>query len=153
MMSVYDISSGECGLEVCDYARVPSSRFFFSSRRRHTSCALVTGVQTCARPICRRHRSGPPGDGEADYPARHATTLDRVPISEEEHGCDTTPKRTHRQTQAGRRSLRQAEGGSEKRRVGKECVRTCRSRGSPENEKKNKVLYKKEEIIKKQSKI
>src|SRR3546814_17918283 len=25
--------------------------FFFSSRRRHTSCALVTGVQTCARPI------------------------------------------------------------------------------------------------------
>src|SRR3546814_6867407 len=26
--------------------------FFFSSRRRHTSCALVTGVQTCALPIC-----------------------------------------------------------------------------------------------------
>src|SRR3546814_15157879 len=33
---------------------------FFSSRRRHTSCALVTGVQTCALPICRpgnSHRS------------------------------------------------------------------------------------------------
>src|SRR3546814_3045113 len=30
--------------------------FFFSSRRRHTSCALVTGVQTCALPIFR------PGD-------------------------------------------------------------------------------------------
>src|SRR3546814_8962401 len=29
----------------CDY-------FFFSSRRRHTRCALVTGVQTCALPIC-----------------------------------------------------------------------------------------------------
>src|SRR3546814_15413887 len=28
--------------------------FFFSSRRRHTRCALVTGVQTCALPICRR---------------------------------------------------------------------------------------------------
>src|SRR3546814_848882 len=27
------------------------SAFFFSSRRRHTSCALVTGVQTCALPI------------------------------------------------------------------------------------------------------
>src|SRR3546814_8074397 len=26
--------------------------FFFSSRRRHTRCALVTGVQTCALPIC-----------------------------------------------------------------------------------------------------
>src|SRR3546814_2958238 len=27
--------------------------FVFSSRRRHTRCALVTGVQTCALPICR----------------------------------------------------------------------------------------------------
>src|SRR3546814_4313394 len=26
--------------------------FFFSSRKRHTSCALVTGFQTCALPIC-----------------------------------------------------------------------------------------------------
>src|SRR3546814_1439579 len=26
--------------------------FFYSSRRRHTICALVTGVQTCALPIC-----------------------------------------------------------------------------------------------------
>src|SRR3546814_8364934 len=30
--------------------------FFFSSRRRHTRCALVTGVQTCALPILiRKH--------------------------------------------------------------------------------------------------
>src|SRR3546814_3080629 len=28
-----------------------SHMFFFSSRRRHTRCALVTGVQTCALPI------------------------------------------------------------------------------------------------------
>src|SRR3546814_10539665 len=27
--------------------------FFFSSRRRHTRCALLTGVQTCALPIWR----------------------------------------------------------------------------------------------------
>src|SRR3546814_5484358 len=27
------------------------TNFFFSSRRRHTRCALVTGVQTCALPI------------------------------------------------------------------------------------------------------
>src|SRR3546814_1636584 len=27
------------------------SLFFFASRRRHTKCALVTGVQTCALPI------------------------------------------------------------------------------------------------------
>src|SRR3546814_3945407 len=30
--------------------------FFFSSRRRHTRCALVTGVQTCALPICEHAR-------------------------------------------------------------------------------------------------
>src|SRR3546814_12083534 len=28
-----------------------TSRFFFTSKRRHTSCALVTGVQTCALPL------------------------------------------------------------------------------------------------------
>src|SRR3546814_7629721 len=31
--------------------------FFFSSRRRHTRCALVTGVQTCALPILTRIRT------------------------------------------------------------------------------------------------
>src|SRR3546814_6918899 len=38
--------------------------FFFSSRRRHTRCALVTGVQTCALPISRRrpsHTTSPAG--------------------------------------------------------------------------------------------
>src|SRR3546814_7212518 len=46
---------------------------FFSSRRRHTRCALVTGVQTCALPIyfnfARRqigiHRIGSAGDNLA----------------------------------------------------------------------------------------
>src|SRR3546814_11494321 len=32
--------------------------FFFSSRRRHTRCALVTGVQTCALPIWQVPRFG-----------------------------------------------------------------------------------------------
>src|SRR3546814_1796510 len=32
--------------------------FFFSSRRRHTRCALVTGVQTCALPIYEQHAGG-----------------------------------------------------------------------------------------------
>src|SRR3546814_1045904 len=31
-----------------------SSYFFFASRRRHTRCALVTGVHTCALPIFRQ---------------------------------------------------------------------------------------------------
>src|SRR3546814_3731419 len=33
--------------------------FFFSSRRRHTRCALVTGVQTCALPISPRNPQSP----------------------------------------------------------------------------------------------
>src|SRR3546814_1089661 len=35
--------------------------FFFSSRRRHTRCALVTGVQTCALPISFRQSLRPGG--------------------------------------------------------------------------------------------
>src|SRR3546814_1910344 len=33
------------------FVLVVAGLFFFSSRRRHTRCALVTGVQTCALPI------------------------------------------------------------------------------------------------------
>src|SRR3546814_17924874 len=40
-----------CGFCVCG-GYVVVVIFFFSSRRRHTRCALVTGVQTCALPIC-----------------------------------------------------------------------------------------------------
>src|SRR3546814_4465459 len=49
MFSVYDSSSGHSLYIVM---------FFFSSRRRHTRCALVTGVQTCALPICTRKQFG-----------------------------------------------------------------------------------------------
>src|SRR3546814_9196916 len=38
-------------LHVFIYFAFLFSVFFFSSRRRHTRCALVTGVQTCALPI------------------------------------------------------------------------------------------------------
>src|SRR3546814_1139752 len=41
--------------------------FFCSSRRRHTRCALVTGVQTCALPI--------PGAFQADSPKRLASGI------------------------------------------------------------------------------
>src|SRR3546814_3374052 len=39
--------------------------FFFSSRRRHTSCALVTGVQTCALPILHQPASWKTPEAEA----------------------------------------------------------------------------------------
>src|SRR3546814_6965538 len=50
--------------------------FFFSSRRRHTRCALVTGVQTCALPISAA-AAGVRGLG---LPARrpHAPAADRA---------------------------------------------------------------------------
>src|SRR3546814_12976131 len=43
--------------------------FFVSSRRRHTRCALVTGVQTCALPIW-RDAGGTRGDTHVDAPRR-----------------------------------------------------------------------------------
>src|SRR3546814_945966 len=42
--------------------------FFFSSIRRHTRCALVTGVQTCARPISRQ-------DGSENEPSHRRYSL------------------------------------------------------------------------------
>src|SRR3546814_1520401 len=36
---------------ICTSSFTGLDLFFFSSRRRHTRCALVTGVQTCALPI------------------------------------------------------------------------------------------------------
>src|SRR3546814_11161290 len=42
--------------------------FFFSSRRRHTRCALVTGVQTCALPIYRRFFQRDQQESEQQFP-------------------------------------------------------------------------------------
>src|SRR3546814_5074612 len=63
----------------------------FSSRRRHTSCALVTGVQTCALPICRfeapflfREPQKGVGKSMTDHPDRILrlnTVLDRTGLS------------------------------------------------------------------------
>src|SRR3546814_9739121 len=124
--------------------------FFFSSRRRHTRCALVTGVQRVlfrSGATGRRDRAaeghgigsggmimrtwrGVADAGAADDYQRHFETavipnLRRLP--------------GHR----GAWLLRREAGGrvefvavtlwdrSEERRVGKECVSTCRSRWSP----------------------
>src|SRR3546814_8385758 len=56
--------------------------FFFSSRRWHTRCALVTGVQTCALPICQASNNGVPAKAgkaflqvAADRPTESAERL------------------------------------------------------------------------------
>src|SRR3546814_4868622 len=80
--------------------------FFFSSRRRHTRCALVTGVQTCALPISFKRIS-------------RGSTYPFVKLGQSSQpwnvalNCNVSSPR------------------SEERRVGKECVSTCRSRWSP----------------------
>src|SRR3546814_9528324 len=92
--------------------------FFFSSRRRHTRCALVTGVQTCALPICGLTPEqwdafllmyqGNVDDALANYIARVDEEIAKI--------NGVAPPVGDR---------------SEERRVGKECVSTCRSRWSP----------------------
>src|SRR3546814_13919342 len=103
--------------------------FFFSSRRRHTRCALVTGVQTCALPIW------------ANFPT--------VPVrfaggwAEQEQACrssrdfSNSPPRTWPST-----SARRTPWSSDERRVGKECVSTCSSRWSPHHEKQKTSTHK-----------
>src|SRR3546814_10366751 len=107
--------------------------FFFSSRRRHTRCALVTGVQTCALPICKLFGleaavklivlAIPP-----------LTVAGFLWVAREVHG---------RLPPTALFALPFAYGHpfmfgfvnfalrSEERRVGNECVSTCRSRWSP----------------------
>src|SRR3546814_3006370 len=54
-MCLSDLCVFLCRIYVCSVFSLLFSLcvflFFFSSRRRHTRCALVTGVQTCALPI------------------------------------------------------------------------------------------------------
>src|SRR3546814_8941680 len=49
--------------------------FFFSSRRRHTRCALVTGVQTCALPISRGEDGAGRGQGADVHQAADQAAL------------------------------------------------------------------------------
>src|SRR3546814_2803130 len=94
--------------------------FCVSSRRRHTSCALVTGVQTCALPISVSELIG----------VDRELALLHVPARVRE----------------AFRALFAIDGAmgdvrSEERRVGKECVSTCRSRWSPYHYKKHSTQH------------
>src|SRR3546814_2885117 len=105
-----------CALYICLESEIYfNDVLFFSSRRRHTSCALVTGVQTCALPISLSLTSSSilPQSSHFLHPLYHSLLHQfslNPPIS------SSTLSLTSR---------------SEERRVGKECVSTCRSRWSP----------------------
>src|SRR3546814_8109340 len=91
--------------------------FFFSSRRRHTRCALVTGVQTCALPILNKAYLIFPNvfwdkDRKYDYISYMAENKGEWSLFLDLSDYLKEPR-------------------SEERRVGKECVSTCRYRWSP----------------------
>src|SRR3546814_2014229 len=104
--------------------------FFFSSRRRHTRCALVTGVQTCALPIwyidvdIDRVAAARYGLNIADVQSIVAGAIGGQTIGETVEGLARYPINL-RYGREWRDSIR-----SEERRVGTECVSTCRARGS-----------------------
>src|SRR3546814_1406994 len=105
--------------------------FFLSSRRRHTRCALVTGVQTCALPIC---------DDQVELAVMQelvrvdGTTVGTGDRKVEPAGVGEAVLEFEGVTVL---SHEQAAGGeirahrSEERREGKECVSTCRYRRWP----------------------
>src|SRR3546814_10535249 len=115
--------------------------FFFSSRRRHTRCALVTGVQTCALPIALGRgveigtelREGRHlailGEFELDrsYDLLHRLRL-RGGTDMADRKADVDGRTNALIEQVG---LKEDLTRSEERRVGKECGSTCRSRWSP----------------------
>src|SRR3546814_12415207 len=72
--------------------------FFFSSRRRHTSCALVTGVQTCALPsTCRRHRRH--GELTVDVDADALDQWERNPRADRAQDVGSSPTTKPREEQ------------------------------------------------------
>src|SRR3546814_5559605 len=103
----------------------------FSSRRRHTRCALVTGVQTCALPISRTtwivHGTA---HNQGKTPTQRLRG--RVPTEQQELArADSHQHSFNRAATAPLEISRQADQRPEERRGGKEYVSTCSSRRPP----------------------
>src|SRR3546814_4779885 len=83
--------------------------FFFSSRRRHTRCALVTGVQTCALPIsstgkkdnATTFRAGIIGEIGAGFSPFFSYTESFLPIAGADSNGDAFKPQTGTQFEAG----------------------------------------------------
>src|SRR3546814_21153565 len=125
---------------------------FCSSRRRHTRCALVTGVSdVCSSDLKPNVQIAPklkcPSESShlselrpsvvrciIEHVGEHYVTLGPYfPCDRRDSGCPWFWR--------NRRSLHWNRERSEERRVGKECGSTCRSRWSPDHSK-NKILDK-----------
>src|SRR3546814_15660769 len=101
--------------------------FVLSSRRRHTRCALVTGVQTCALPISvgDHPQAAPfgPRAGRLDARARGLRGALRASDALRPHLPDRDAGRSEHRPDQQPRNLRR----SEERGVGEECVSTWSS--------------------------
>src|SRR3546814_2054847 len=103
-----------------------------SCRKRQTRGALVTGVQTCALPIC-RPASARPNPIVAGAAFRPPLPL-RVVGPERQSAVVYTRDARSLYIQFGKQSdgtTRQGGSRSAERRVGNECVSTCRTWWSP----------------------
>src|SRR3546814_2696007 len=102
--------------------------FFFSSRRRHTRCALVTGVQTCALPIYLAQAQ----------PTRSPTAAGQRSISQSWRASGGRGNRRLRRHLGLELCFELSDPGrdrqvvsSEERREGTDWDSTCRSRWAP----------------------
>src|SRR3546814_15671541 len=114
--------------------------FFVSSRRRHTRCALVTGVQTCALPILWFAHKGEAyrlGYAESDDGIRWQRDDSFAGVAPSASGWDSQMVEYAAVARHGDRYFmfyngdNYGAGRSEERRVGKECGSTGRYRLSP----------------------
>src|SRR3546814_5402293 len=105
--------------------------FFFSSRRRHTRCAVVTGVQTCALPISPTEATVIRPEGHVKLPVEEVVKGDRVLIRSGEKvavdGAIVSGQALIVEAAITGESV-PASKRWEERRGGKGCVRSCKSR-------------------------
>src|SRR3546814_10041379 len=111
---------------------------FFSIRRRHTRCALVTGVQTCALPIWAFDKRyfqtvfTPFHDWlETLEPQRSGEDAVTVTPLDARSSRSISAEVKHAQAERPRSTASARQPRSEERRVGTKCVSTCRYRWSP----------------------
>src|SRR3546814_10407049 len=104
-----------------------STTFFLSSRTLRKSCALVTGVQTCALPISRDLRLRDRPDVSRVFIASGDLEIEAA----EEGNLHLRAKDGDGEFRIGPLHVALAAHRSEERRVGKESVSRCRPRGAP----------------------
>src|SRR3546814_18153637 len=112
--------------------------FCFSSRGRHTRCALVTGVQTCALPIYVLYGARVGSAHGLTRPGRRTgLEIGRVWASWPAFRSEEAYVSRSSANAASFATNPSSISRSEERRVEKECVLPCSSRRSPDHKTTN----------------